>query len=534
VSSFFIQQFGCRATQADGAALERQLLDRGCIPSAAPHAADIVVLNTCTVTAAADAQARDAIRKIHAQNPAARLIVTGCYAQRAPEELAALPGVAWVVGNSHKPQIPGLAASLIEPSIPAQSVFEAQHAAPHFSCQPSARQEHDFHPAAFSFFPVGALVPDSTLPFHSFSTDSPAAPQHAQLLVGDIFDRTEFLSAPVLGGESNHTRPILKIQDGCNNRCSFCVIPFVRGRSRSLPPGQVIREIQRLTLGQAFLPVSAQMNQQTMPLQSPAREIVLSGINLGTYGRDLSPRIEFIDLLRLILDETSLERLRISSIEPLDVTQDLIDLFASTDRIARHFHMPLQSASDRILAAMHRWYRSEHYARRAELIHERLPHAAIGADVIAGFPGETEADHAATLAFIACLPFTYLHVFSYSSRPGTKAAWLPNHVSPSIIKRRARELRALGEAKSAAFRRSQIGRTLRVLTLRRDNTGETPSDGTTPALSSNYIQIRTSGEFAANLWLNVRIANKRGKYLVGEPLDMQETRFAESSTLRAV
>jgi len=185
------------------------------------------------------------------------------------------------------------------------------------------------------------------------------------------------------------------------------VIPFVRGKSRSLPPERVVRELQSLS-------------------ENGNREIVLSGINLGMYGRDLSPRIEFEDLLRRILDETKVERLRISSIEPMDVTRDLVELIASTERVAQHFHMPLQSGSDRILAAMHRWYRAEHYARRVELVHERLPHAAVGADVIAGFPGETEEDHARTLAFIKALPLTYLHVFSYSQRPGTKAASLSN------------------------------------------------------------------------------------------------------------
>src|SRR4029077_8398245 len=196
----------------------------------------------------------------------------------------------------------------------------------------------------------------------------------AKILTGNIFDRTEFLSAPVLGGEGNHTRPTLKIQDGCDSRCSYCVIPFVRGKSRSLLPEIVLQEIRRLTGGETFLPVLPA--SQKMPPYA-AREIVLSGINLGTYGRDLSPRVDFEALLRRILDETSVERLRISSIEPLDVTQDLVELFASTDRIAQHFHMPLQSGSDRILAAMHRWYRAEHYARRVELIRERLPHAAI-------------------------------------------------------------------------------------------------------------------------------------------------------------
>jgi threonylcarbamoyladenosine tRNA methylthiotransferase MtaB len=467
MATFFIQQFGCRATQADGAAIERQLLSRGCTAVSEASSANFVVVNTCTVTAAADAQARDAIRKIHAANPAARVIVTGCYAQRAPEDLAALPGVSWVVGNSHKSQIPQLVSDL---SLP----------------QPAA--------VANDFFPAASLDTEPLSLSH--------AP--AKILTSDIFARAEFLAAPVLGGEGNHTRPTLKIQDGCNSRCSYCVIPFVRGKGRSLPPETVLHEIRTLTA-------------------SGFREIVLSGINLGTYGRDLSPRVEFSALLRRILDETSLARLRISSIEPLDVTHDLIDLFTSTDRIAQHFHMPLQSASDRILAAMHRWYRAEHYARRVELIRERLPYAAIGADVITGFPGETQADHAATLAFIESLPFTYLHVFSYSARPGTKAASLPNHVPGHILKRRARELRALGEAKAAAFRRTQVGRTLRVLTLRRDDSSDASADSTTPALSTNYLRVHVSGIWPANSWLDVRILSEDGNHLVGEPEDSRRS-----------
>ncbi len=457
MATFYIQQFGCRATQADGAALERQLLDRGCIAAPEPAAADIVIVNTCTVTASADAQARDAIRKLHSANPATHIIVTGCYAQRAPEELAALSGVSWVVGNSHKPQIPELLQT-ISPRLPP--------------------------PHSNSFFPAAALA----------SLSPPLPPAHAEILAGDIFEQNTLLAAPVLGGEGNHTRPTLKIQDGCNLRCSYCVIPFVRGKSRSLPPEIVVQEIQRLC-------------------EAGYREIVLSGINLGTYGRDLSPRVEFEHLLRQILDETAVQRLRISSIEPLDVTQDLVDLFASTERIARHFHMPLQSGSDRILAAMHRWYRSEHYARRAELVRSLLPHAAIGADVIAGFPGETEHDHARTLSFIESLPFTYLHVFSYSQRPGTPAATLSNQLPGAVIKHRAHELRALGERKAAAFRKSQLARTLRVLTLRPD---EDASSGATPALSSNYLKVRICGTYPANRWLDVRISNEEGNYLLGE------------------
>ena len=457
MTTFYIEQFGCRATQADGAAIERQLRDQGFRAEDNRAAADIVVLNTCTVTAAADTQARDAIRKIHAANPRSSIIVTGCYAQRAPEELATLPGVSFVVGNSHKPQIPSLANRL-------ESLRKV-----------SSRSE---------FLPVeilGSTAEDST----------------AQILTGDVFGLTDVLVAPVLGGEGNHTRPTLKIQDGCNSRCSFCVIPFVRGRSRSLPSATVISELQRLA-------------------NSGFKEIVLSGINLGTYGRDLSPRVDFLELLGRILGETAVERLRISSIEPLDVSEDLIGLFASTERIAPHFHMPLQSGSDRILAAMHRWYRAEHYARRVELIRERLPNAALGADVICGFPGESEAEHQATMRFIEERSFTYLHVFSYSSRPGTKAASLPGHIPGQLLKRRARELRALGEAKAKAFRRSQIGRRLRVLTLRRD-----ANDGSdeTMALAENYVPVKLFEALPPNQFLTVVAASLDGNQLLGSPLD---------------
>lgn len=458
MSSFYIQQFGCRATQADGAAIERQLLERGCTLAESPRDAEIVVINTCTVTAAADAQARGAIRMIHAQNPAVRIIVTGCYAQRAPEDLALLPGVSWVVGNSHKPSIPDLVITSSSANVP--------------------RSQRDF-------VPLYGLLGENL----DSESKSP------NMLVGDIFGTSEVLVAPVFGGEGNHTRPTLKIQDGCNSRCAFCVIPFVRGKSRSLAPDRVIAEVNRLA-------------------RSGFREIVLSGINLGTWGRDLAPRIEFIELLRRILDETSVERLRLSSIEPLDVTRELIELFAANDRVACHFHIPLQSGSDRILAAMHRWYRSEHYARRVESIRDRLADAAIGADVIAGFPGETEQDHAATLAFIERLPFTYLHIFSYSSRPGTHAASLLTQIPHTEIKRRARELRALGDQKAAAFRRSQIGRSLRVLTLHPD----TRRPGITPALSSNYLQIEVPGFFLFNQWLNVRLCEERNGRLVGNPI----------------
>src|SRR6202043_735324 len=322
MATFFIEQFGCRATQADAAAIERQLLERGYAASQDANSADVIVVNTCTVTAAADLQARQSIRTIHRGNPAARVIVTGCYAQRAPEELTALEGVSWVVGNSHKPEIPRLIHEMGQ-----EMGRETTPASP-----TAARQ---------GFVPISAIASESP----------PLERGPANILIGDILEQRELLVAPVEGGEAGHTRPVLKIQDGCNKRCSYCVIPQVRGRSRSLAPRTVSEEIRKLCKG-------------------GAREVVLSGIDLGNYGRDLAPRAALGELLRRILDETAVERLRVSSVEPMDVTEDLIAIFAASARMARHIHMPLQSGSDRILAAMHRWYRAGHYARRAELARE--------------------------------------------------------------------------------------------------------------------------------------------------------------------
>jgi threonylcarbamoyladenosine tRNA methylthiotransferase MtaB len=461
MATFFIEQFGCRATQADAAAIERQLVERGYAVTADANSADVVVVNTCTVTAAADLQARQSIHTIHRENPAARVIVTGCYAQRAPEEIAALEGVSWVVGNSHKREIPRIIQEMGQETPPDSS--------------PAARQ---------------GFVPLSMIAGKSLS----AGGGPAKILTGDILEQRELLAAPVEGGEAGHTRPVLKIQDGCNKRCSYCVIPQVRGRSRSLAPGSVIEEIRKLCEG-------------------GAREVVLSGIDLGNYGRDLAPHVQLGEILRRILDETPVEHLRVSSVEPMDVTADLIAIFAASERMARHFHMPLQSGSDRILAAMHRWYRAEHYARRAELAREWLPDAAIGADVIAGFPGETEADHQATLSLIDRLPLTYLHVFSFSSRPGTAAAELHNQVPEQVIAGRARQLRALGEKKKAAFQTAQKGRSMRVLTLNRR--GEDASGPWTRALSSNYLDVRVSGVWPANQFLDVRITGAIDGHLTG-------------------
>lgn len=443
MATFSIENFGCRATDADAAALRRSLLASGLSLLDNHQYADFVVLNSCTVTAAADAQARDAVRKIHRSNPEARIIVTGCYAQRAPEEIAPLDGVAWVVGNSHQSEIPGLLRE-----------FRGK--------QP---------PTTTDFVALSAL-----------NTDAMSLERGpAKILTGDIFAQNSVQVAPHDGLAGDRTRPILKIQDGCNNRCSYCVIPFVRGRSRSLAPDVVVDEVRKL-------------------VDAGAKEIVLSGINLGSYGRDFRPRTALVDVVRRVLNETTLEQLRFSSVEPQDVTEDFVGLVVSSERIARHFHIPLQSGSAKILKAMHRWYRPALYAERVNQICQATPDAAIGADVIAGFPGESDDDFRATYDFIDALPLTYLHVFSFSARPGTKAAEFDaSLVAAPVIRDRARALRALSQRKVAEFRAAQSGRRIRAITLARGGTDWTE------ALTSNYLKVRIAGRHSANLWFEAEI-----------------------------
>lgn len=259
-----------------------------------------------------------------------------------------------------------------------------------------------------------------------------------------------------------------------------------------MPPGVVIAEVRRL-------------------VRAGAREIVLSGINLGSYGRDLRPQRNLQETVQRILEETPLERLRFSSIEPQDITQDLIEFIATSKRIACHFHIPLQSGSDRILRAMHRWYRAAHYARRVQLIYDLLPDAAIGADIIAGFPGETEEDFRATCEFVAALPLTYLHIFAFSGRPGTLAEKLSEQVPLPVIRERARKLRALAADKAASFRASQTGRAVRALTLHRQG------EGWTEALTGNYLKVRVAGNWLANQWFNVCLSADPQEVLAATP-----------------
>ena len=452
----FIQSFGCKATQADGATLERQLATKGFAPANSALDAEVIVLNTCTVTAAADQDARAAIRRVHRENPDAKIMVTGCYAQRAPQEVAKLSGVTWVVGNSHKHQVAEIVAA-------------------------NARQNDLARLSA-------ASAAQNFLPLETVALSAPAF-----TLVGDIFAHTELIAAPVFAGESiaEKTRPNLKVQDGCNNRCSFCIIPSVRGQSRSMKLERVITEASAL-------------------VAAGYREIVLSGINLGRWGRDFGSQQRFEQLVRALLEHTDIEKIRISSVEPMDWSDELITLVAGSPRIAKHAHVPLQSGSDQILRRMHRKYRPWHYAEKIRKIREAMPDAAIGADVMTGFPGETDELFEESRSFIEHLPFTYLHVFTYSSRPGTPSAAMPDQVPVHVARERNRVLRELAGEKNLAFRKKFIGQNLDVITLQASN------ENCTEALSDNYLKITIPGHHQPNQWKTVQIESIGAENLIAQ------------------
>jgi threonylcarbamoyladenosine tRNA methylthiotransferase MtaB len=489
VSSFYVENFGCRATQADGAAIEQQFRDRGLDRAPRPAAAKIVVLNTCAVTASAEQEARAAIRRIRRENPACEVIVTGCYAQRAPREVADLNGVSLVVGNSHKHNL-------------AQIALRPQSA-------------HDT-------FSSGSFVPITDLNIADLNITNGSRPDEAaEIFVSDIFAHAVLLAATVFDSANERTRPNLKIQDGCNNRCSFCIIPSIRGHSRSLNPNEVLREVNQL-------------------VSSGYREVVISGINLGRWGHDLGsdaapardyqlgiwgdgpalsevergPRPSTLEeLIKAILAETSLQKLRISSVEPMDWTDSFIRLMADSPRIAKHAHVPMQSGSDAVLRRMHRKYRPWHYREKVEKIRSAMPTAAIGADVMAGFPGETEAEFNETLRLIEDQPLTYLHVFTFSARPGTPAATMPNQVPANVARERNQILRELSAAKKFAFMQSFVGRSLEAITL--NAVSENPDGTWTEALTDNYLKMKLRGRHPRNQWLRARILDVADGQLLG-------------------
>jgi len=450
-STFHVEHFGCRAARADGEAVSERLRVAG-LYERQPSEADVVVVNTCSVTAEADRAARAFIRRANRLNPKARIVVTGCYAQRAPEELAGMTGVAAVVGNSHKALAPEIVLGLL------------------------GRAER---------------LADSELINIQAAQAASAPPQ--VVWADDRFAHSFIEAAQVVPGAQ--TRPNLKIQEGCGNRCAFCVIPSTRGPSKSLPHAVVLKQVEGF-------------------VAAGGNELVLSGINLGRWGRDISdsegaPPRTLAGMVRKIFAQTPLPRLRLSSIEPMDWDEELMGLMAEFGgrRLARHAHLPLQSGSDAVLRRMHRRYRPWHYADKvAALLRACGPELTLGADVMVGFPGESDAEFEETVALVQALPFGYLHLFPFSPRPGTPgwAMHAERPVPAEAAGERMAALRALAAEKSLAHRSRFIGRELEAITL------HTPADlearGRTAALTENFLPVELQGRLEANRLLRLRVS----------------------------
>jgi threonylcarbamoyladenosine tRNA methylthiotransferase MtaB len=390
------------------------------------------------VTQRSDQQVRQFTRKIHRENPRARIILTGCYAQRDPDSVAQVEGVSLVAGNTEKNKLVQLMDLDGGKTSDAGSIFNR------------------------SFEKKRSFNPSSALP------------------IGD------------------KTRPLVKIQDGCDARCSYCIVPTVRGPSRSIPPELILEQVQQL-------------------LQQGFREIVLTGIHMGTYGMHLQPRVPLNRLIERITGLPGTWRLRLSSIEPMELSRKVIDLAASSEKVAPHFHICLQSGSDRILKKMLRPYNKARFASIVEEIHRKIPAAGIGTDVISGFPGESVEDHRRTIEFLKELPFSYFHVFPYSDRSGTLASDMPDKVSSKVIKERSRELRELSACKNSQFRKSFIGKEIVSLTLSEQR------GGFREALTGNYLRHLVPIGIPGNQLFTSRVTEDRDGFLISAGEAGQET-----------
>ena len=414
---YAVVTFGCRVNQADSFALERKLQAVGghAVPA---HAADLVIVNSCSVTATADQGTRQTIRRIARTNPAARIVATGCYATRSADDVAALPGVVAVVPNDEK-------ENLIERLLEVVELTTAER-------------------------------------------------------FGDGDGACGEMIGPGAGRRTTYT---LRVQTGCDETCAYCIIPSTRGRGRSVPLTRVLTEVDQA-------------------VAAGYQEFSLTGVHLGSYGRDLTPALRLIDLLCALDRHPSRILIRLSSLEPMDCTMDIVDLVTTSVRFAPHFHLPLQHASDVRLRAMRRPYTLDDYRRVVTSIRLQLPYAGIGSDMIVGFPGETESEFESTREFLAASPLTYLHVFPYSDRPGTKASRMHGKVSGQLIRERARLIRAVGSELADRFRRSQVGTVRPALTLTQD-------EGTV-AVTDNYLKVRIPSGCAENQRVNVRITAAAG------------------------
>ena len=423
-----ITTLGCKINQYDSAVIQSRLEGRHAIVPFEDEA-DFYIVNACTVTDRADWEARQFVRRAKRRSPAARVLVTGCYAQVSPDAVARVPDVDYVVGLNRMDDL----LRCIEEEAPQK------------------------------------------------------------IILGDV--RRE-RGVPVLGARAlpGHTRAFLKIQEGCDYSCTYCIIPSARGFSRSVAPETVVREIARLT-------------------ERGYQEIVLTGIHLGGYGRDLAPKLDLTALIQMILEKIPVRRLRLSSLDPREVPDRLLKLIASSEVLCPHLHICAQAGDDRILKAMRRNYDAAYYHDIVVRARELLPEAALGSDIIVGFPGETEADSERQMEYFASLPLTYFHVFPYSVRSGTAAASLSGHVLPAVKKERAKKLRELGLAKKRAFARRFIGRRLSVLI---ESAGK---DGLLTGYSRNYLSVGVAGPAAINRETQVEIAGFENGTLFGTVLN---------------
>lgn len=402
--------FGCRVNQADSLAIEGSLRGRGAICTS-PDEADLVVVNTCSVTATADQGARQTIRRIARSNPDVRIVVTGCYATRRPDDVRELPNVTHIVPNQLKDEL----LATIESSVTTLS---------------TALRYGD------GDGPCGALEP----------------------------------------GVAGRTAFTMRVQTGCEETCSYCIIPTTRGASRSRPLSEITTQLNHV-------------------VAAGYKEIIITGVHLGSYGRDLHDRSTLSTLVRRLSEWDADVLFRISSLEPMDCTNEIVDLVASSPRLAPHFHLPLQHGADTVLRRMQRPYTAAYYRQLVERIHRVMPHASIGSDVIVGFPGETSADFDQTLSLLGALPLTHLHVFPYSDRPGTEASSLRDKVDGVTIRERGQRVRAIGSEMSLRFRRSQTGTVRLALTV---------DDGWS-AVTDNYLKVRLDVQYPRNQWIDARI-----------------------------
>jgi threonylcarbamoyladenosine tRNA methylthiotransferase MtaB len=400
-----IKTLGCRQNQCESEALQESLRRDGYTAVGPDDPADLFIINTCSVTKEADADSRQAIRRAVRRNPSARVVVTGCYAQVGAEDITAIPGVALVAGNGEKAQLAELIAGLREQTSPLVAVSDIQ-------------QSRRFAPL---LPPVGAT----------------------------------------------RSRALLKVQDGCNYRCSFCIVPDARGPNRSQATDVALRDL--LALVDAGFP-----------------EIVLTGTHLGTYGRDLPIGGSIAGLVEDMLAAAPPARLRLSSLDPHEVTEELIGCFDRFDNLCRHLHLPLQSGDEEVLKRMRRPHTADDFRRLVERLVAAVPGIAIGTDIIVGFPDEGDAEFEATYRLLDRLPIAYLHVFSYSQRKGTVAATMPNQVPKDVRSARSAALRTLSDAKWQRFRQAQVGRSFSAVVLE----GRDSETGRFEALTDNYITVR--------------------------------------------